>query len=168
MVIVLIGPMGCGKTTIGKLLAKTNDWLFADGDDYHPKENVDKMAAGIPLSDADRKPWLERLAELACETLTGEKTLVLACSALKEEYRRTLGIDQQRVISVYLKGSQDLLAQRVTQRKHQYMDKGLLNSQFVTMEEPTNGIIIEISSSPESIVAEITNQLNNLTSITKR
>ncbi len=160
--------MGCGKTTIGKLLAKTNDWQFADGDDYHPKENVDKMAAGTPLSDADRQPWLARLSELICETITSQKTLVLACSALKEQYRRTLGIDQQRVISVYLKGSKALLAQRVTKRQHQYMDKDLLNSQLSAMEEPADGIIIEISSTPEYIVVEIINQLKNLTSKTKR
>ena len=161
MVIVLIGPMGSGKTTIGKLLAETNGYHFADGDDYHPKENVDKMAAGIALSDEDRQPWLARLADLIDEFSSAPQTLVLACSALKEQYRRTLGIDQQGVISVYLKGSLELLTQRITEREHQYMDKSLLESQLSTMEDPAGGLVVEISSNPLQIVAEITTRISN-------
>lgn len=161
MVIVLIGPMGCGKSTIGKLLAETAGWRFADADDYHPKENITKMAAGISLDDADRQPWLLRLAALINESVADADPLVLACSALKRQYRDTLGIDQEMVMSVYLKGSQELLARRIAERSHPYMSRGLLDSQLATMEEPQGGMVVDISSSPEQIVSEIIAHTND-------
>lgn len=155
MVLVLIGPMGSGKTTIGKLLAERTGWRFADADDYHPQNNIAKMAAGISLNDNDRQPWLVRLSELINRALADEDPLILACSALKQSYREILGVDQETIISVYLKGSQELLAKRVGNRKHQYMNKGLLDSQMATMEEPDQGLVVDISPAPEQIVAEI-------------
>lgn len=155
MVIVLTGPMGCGKTTIGNLLATKLNWRFADGDDYHPPQNVRKMRSGVPLEDADRLPWLQILHDHIQESLLNGENLVLACSALKHSYRKILGIDQQNVVSVFLKGNYELLQQRINGRTHQYMAKGLLTSQLATLEEPRSGLTVDISGSPEEIVAHI-------------
>lgn len=155
MVLVIIGPMGCGKTTIGIMLAHQLGWDFEDGDDYHPPENVEKMRAGIALDDNDRQGWLNTLRDRIDHRLKRDGHLVLACSALKQSYRQILGIDQRRVISVYLKGSVELLEARLKSRQHQYMNNGLLTSQVRTMEEPQGGITVDIDQSPESICREI-------------
>ena len=155
MVIVLIGPMGCGKTTIGKILAARLGWPFDDADDFHPKANVDKMHAGIPLDDGDRQGWLATLGERINQKRTAGENLILACSALKKKYRDLLGIDQQQVFSVYLKGDFDLLRARIEGRNHQYMNKDLLNSQQAAMEEPENGLTLHIGPGPEKLAEEI-------------
>jgi len=159
MILVLIGPMGCGKTTIGILLAKKLQWDFEDGDDFHPPDNVKKMKSGVPLDDADRLPWLIILRNRIQDALTEERNLILACSALKIKYRDILGIDQQSILSVYLKGSRELLQERINLRTHRYMNKKLLDSQLDALEEPAGGIIIDISPDPEHIVDTIINQL---------
>lgn len=155
MVIVLIGPMGCGKTTIGQLLAQTLKWQFYDADDFHPASNKRKMAQGIALDDKDRHPWLEILQTLVKKHLSDETGMVLACSALKQTYRQTLGIDQQQVCSVFLKGSFSLLEARIRARSHAYMAKNLLQSQLDTLETPRTGLSVDISGTPEQIVQNI-------------
>jgi carbohydrate kinase (thermoresistant glucokinase family) len=160
MVLILIGPMGCGKTTIGKLLADRLGWPFHDGDDFHPRENVEKMRSGVALTDQDRKAWLEILSENIKLWLQQGQDTILACSALKQAYRDTLGINQKNVISVYLKGSSELLRERIEARRHPYMNKELLNSQLAILEEPADGITVDISTTPEIVVESI---IKNLT-----
>ncbi|MGI9536493.1 MAG: gluconokinase [Desulfocapsaceae bacterium] len=159
MIIVIIGPMGCGKTTVGELLAERLKWSFADADDFHPPENVEKMRQGIPLDDDDRFGWLTSLGAHIEEQIQRDNNLILACSALKQSYREILGIDQKRTFSVYLKGSFELLQERIAKRSHQYMNESLLQSQLRTMEEPSGGLIVSIDQSPEMICSEIINEL---------
>jgi carbohydrate kinase (thermoresistant glucokinase family) len=160
MVIILMGPMGCGKTTIGKMLAEKLGWPFYDGDDFHPKENVEKMRAGFSLTDEDRKLWLEELYGNIQRWLKDKENSILACSALKRSYRNMLGINQNTVRTVYLKGSYELLRKRIEDRQHPYMDKNLLRSQLDTLEEPKDGLTVDISVTPEIVVSTIIDHLN--------
>lgn len=155
MVLILMGPMGCGKTTIGKMLAEKLGWPFYDADDFHPKENVEKMQTGIALSDEDRKLWLEKLRANMRRWLKDKQNIILACSALKQAYRDILGVNQNTVRTVYLKGSYELLRKRIEERQHRYMDKNLLRSQLDILEEPKDGLCVDISATPEEIVSTI-------------
>jgi len=159
MVLVLMGPMGCGKTAIGKMLAEKLGWPFYDADDFHPKENVEKMRAGIALTDEDRKLWLEKLRANVQRWLKHRQNTILACSALKQAYRDILGVNQSTVRTVYLKGSYELLRKRLEERQHPYMDKNLLRSQLDTLEEPKDGLTVDISATPEIIVGTIIKSL---------
>jgi len=160
MVLILMGPMGCGKTTIGKMLCEKLGWAFYDGDDFHPKKNVEKMRAGIALTDEDRKAWLEKLHANIRRWLRDKQNSILACSALKQAYRDILGVDQDTVKTVYLKGSYELLRKRIEGRQHPYMDKNLLRSQVETLEEPSDGLTVDISATPETIVRIVMDRLN--------
>ena len=159
MVLILMGPMGSGKTTIGKMLAGKLGWPFYDGDSFHPKENVEKMRAGIALTDEDRRLWMEKLRDNIQRWLEQRQDTILACSALKQAYRDILGVDQETVRTVYLKGSYQLLSKRIEERQHPYMDKNLLRSQLDTLEEPKEGLRVDISATPEMIVRTIIQNL---------
>ena len=143
MILVLMGVCGSGKTTVGEALAASLHCAFLDADDFHPPENVAKMAAGEPLTDEDRWPWLDRIAEELARILARGEHAVLACSALKEAYRQRL----QRagdVRIVYLKGDEATIAARLTGRQHKYMPASLLPSQFAALEEPTDAFVVDI------------------------
>lgn len=159
MVIVLMGVSGAGKTTIGRMLADALGWKFCDADDLHSPANKTKMAQGIALTDADRMPWLAAIHDLIAASLAKNLSLVLACSALKQAYREEIAVDPRRVKIVYLKGSRDLIAARIAERKHHFMNKNLLDSQFETLEEPRDVVVIDVDATPDAIVANLRQQL---------
>jgi gluconokinase len=156
MIVLVMGVSGSGKNTVGEPLAQRLGWKFIDGDDYHPPENVKKMAAGVPLQDEDRWPWLDRLNAV----LRREDNAVVGCSALKEAYRRRLlaGIAEHEI--VYLRGSFDLIRSRVEARQHRYMPASLLKSQFETLEPPAKAIEVDVAQPPEANVAAIVERIS--------
>jgi gluconokinase len=155
MIVLVMGVSGVGKTTIGAALAQALGARFIDADDYHPPENVAKMKAGIPLQDADRMPWLKKLNALLRE----ERRAVLACSALKDAYRRQLagGVENFRV--VYLHGTAALIRERMNARQHRYMPPALLDSQLATLEPPADAITVDVAAPLEESVAAIVARL---------
>jgi gluconokinase len=154
MVLIIMGVAGSGKTTVGKLLASQLGWTFADADDYHSAANVEKMRTGIPLTDADRAPWLESLRSLIASWIAGETNAVLACSALKDDYRKRLLVSPE-VHFVYLKGDRALLAERMRARHGHFMAERMLASQLETLEEPEDAVVVDVDMSPAQIVEEI-------------
>ncbi len=155
--IVVMGVSGSGKTTLGMALAKKLNWTFADADDYHPPANVQKMASGEALTDADREPWLEQLHALIEQHLLENQPLVLACSALKASYRQTLTENLEGVQVVFLTGSRELIARRMNNREH-FMPASLLESQLRTLEPPENAIVLNIDQPIEDMVSEVLRQ----------
>jgi gluconokinase len=160
MVIVLMGVSGAGKTVVGRLLADRLGWTFYDADDFHPASNIEKMSHDQPLTDADRRPWLERLRQLVRTTLDSRSNAVLACSALKREYREYLLIDP-RVRLIYLRGSFSLIQERLSHRHDHFMPADLLESQFKALEEPSDAIAVDISGTPSDIVGKILEELKD-------
>jgi gluconokinase len=153
VIVIVMGVSGCGKSTVAKALAQRVGGEYLDADDYHPPANVAKMSAGIPLTDEDRAGWLQTLAQLLTERAQQGLTVFMACSALKEVYRRVLRINPQ-VRFVYLKGDYSQIADRLRQRSGHFMKEELLRSQFATLEEPTGAITISIEGDRESIVSQ--------------
>lgn len=151
MIVVVMGVSGAGKSTIGRRLAERLGIPFLDADEFHPPENVAKMASGTPLSDADRGPWLERLnARLRRET-----SAVLACSALKAAYRDILARGLADCRFVHLRGSIELIRTRLEARSHRYMPASLLESQFATLEPPADAIEVDVEQMPEACAEQI-------------
>jgi gluconokinase len=158
MVILLMGVTGSGKTTVGQALAESLHWQFADADAFHPPANVAKMQAGIPLNDADRAPWLAALRTQIDKWLRTRTNAVLACSALKQAYREQLVVSSD-VKLVYLRGTRELIAERLQERHGHYMDPNLLPSQFATLEEPTDAVVVDVNASVTEIVRRIRTEL---------
>lgn len=154
MIVIVMGVVGAGKTTVGELLACRLGWEFADADDFHPPSNVNKIRNGIPLTDQDREPWLDRLREAIERWTAADKNVVLACSALKRSYRAKLCAGPQ-VGFVYLKGSAALIAERLRSRHGHFAGESILASQMADLEEPDSALTVEISDTPEQIVDEI-------------
>ena len=153
MFIIIMGVSGCGKSTIGKMLAERLEWPFYDGDDFHPAANIAKMAAGIPLNDADRAGWLTAIGELVEKQSKAGMDGVLACSALKESYRNLL--QRAPVRFVYLKGDYETILRRMEMRGPHFMKPDMLQSQFATLEEPTGALTLDVDLSPAEIVQKI-------------
>jgi carbohydrate kinase (thermoresistant glucokinase family) len=159
VIIILMGVSGSGKTTVGKALARDLAWRFVEGDNYHPKENWNKMANAIPLNDLDRQPWLERLSSIIDSHLSNGRDAVLTCSALKKSYQQQLVRDPEQVHLVYLHGSFELILLRLKQRQGHYMPPELLQSQFDALENPDDALTLPVELSPDEIVARIKQQL---------
>lgn len=157
MILILMGVSGSGKTTIGTMLSKKLGWDFYDGDDFHPLANISKMSRGIPLTDEDRATWLDVLASLIQSALAQQKSIILACSALKQAYRERLALDAKQELFVYLKGSYEQILERMQLRPGHYMKPSMLASQFATLEEPADALILDIALSPDEILNRIIN-----------
>ena len=158
VIVVVMGVSGSGKSTVAALLAAALGCQFQEGDDLHPPENVEKMRGGTPLTDADRIPWLHKIAEEIDGWRARSQCGVLTCSALKRSYRDIIIGDRGDVVLVYLKGSHDLIHRRMAARHEHYMPIALLDSQFATLEEPTpdeHPIILDVGGKPADIAHEI-------------
>jgi len=154
-VIVVMGVTASGKTTIGRLLAETLGFEFHDADDFHPEANVTKMRRGEPLSDADRTDWLEALRALIDRAIERGQGLVLACSALKEQYRERLGLPRPGAALVYLRADPELVALRASRRSGHFMPASLIPSQFANLEEPQGAITVDAGQPPAKIVGRV-------------
>jgi gluconokinase len=160
--LIVMGVSGSGKSTIAAKLAERLSWTFEDGDRFHPASNVAKMSAGQPLTDEDRWPWLQAIADEIDRVCVTGAHAVIACSALKRAYRDVLVHGRNDVRIVYLSGTQPLIADRLARRKGHFMPPGLLDSQFKTLEPPTadeNPVTVSIDASVETIVEDIVRQL---------
>ena len=149
-----MGVAGCGKSTIGTMLAHELDWDFYDADDLHSESNRLKMAKNIPLTDEDRAGWLDSLQSLIAQNIQNEKPIVLACSALKKSYRDILIINDQ-VEFIYLRGTYEQIEIRLLQRSGHFMSAKMLASQFDILEEPQDALTIEITHTPQEIISAI-------------
>ena len=154
MVIIVMGVSGSGKTTVGQALAQRIGCTFVDADDHHPAANVTKMRGGEPLTDEDRAPWLAALRTMIDGWLERDETVVLACSALTERIRATLGADRRGIHLVFLSGSRALIASRMRDRDH-FMPPSLLDSQFATLEPPRDALHVDVGLVPQDLVAAV-------------
>jgi gluconokinase len=162
-VIVVMGVAGSGKTTIGALLAGRLDWPYAEADNFHPQSNVDKMAAGHPLTDADRGPWLEAIGRWIDERGAADQPGIVSCSGLKRAYRDMLRDGRPEVRMVFLQGSRDLIMRRMVARHGHFMKADMLDSQFADLEEPgpdEDVLVVSVEHTPEEIVDQIIAELS--------
>jgi gluconokinase len=162
LVLVFMGVSGCGKSTVAALLAGRLGWPFEEGDALHPQANVYKMRSGEPLTDADRLPWLERVADWIDARLDAGENGIITCSALKRSYRRLLDRRRRGVVFVYLAGDRDTIAVRITTRGGHFMPPSLLDSQFAVLEEPgpdEPAIRVEIGPPPQQVAQAVVDEL---------
>ena len=162
LAVVVMGVSGCGKTSVGERLAQALGATFIEGDAFHPPANIERMAAGIALTDADRQGWLETLAAQLGTAVDARRSVVLGCSALKRRYRDTLRSGAPGLHLVHLSGSRELLAARLAARRGHYMPASLLDSQLATLEPPgpdEQAITLDIAAATESLVQEALAQL---------
>jgi gluconokinase len=158
MIVVVMGVSGSGKTTIGTMLAEALHCSFLEGDSLHPPANIKKMSHGIPLTDADRAPWLAAIRDHILAAREHGQCLVVACSALKQQYRDFLS-RKTDITWVYLKGTEEQIRSRIQHRREHYMKAGMLPSQFADLEEPTDALVADISLPPETILRQLLAQL---------
>jgi len=158
VILVVMGVTGAGKTTVGRLLAQELGWEFEEGDDFHSAANIERMRRGIPLSDEDRQPWLERLRGEIAKHDAERRNLVLACSALRKSYRTMLTVGAG-VKFVYLKGDAERIAERLKTRRGHFADEKILPAQFADLEEPDTAVLVDINATPQEIVNQIRKQL---------
>lgn len=159
MVVILMGVSGSGKTTVSQELSRLLGWPFHDADDYHPPANLAKMSSGVPLSEEDRLPWLKTLAGLIRGWLERSENALLACSALTRRSRRLLQGGSPEVRFVYLKGSRQLIGQRLQSRQGHFMPAALLDSQFEALQPPRNALYVDAAQSPQQSAQQIANWL---------
>jgi gluconokinase len=158
MIVIVMGVTGSGKTTVGQMLAQRLGSEFADADDFHSAANKDKMHRGIPLTDADRMPWLVSIHDYLAKENGNGRSVVLGCSALKQSYRMILE-DGLTVQIVYLKGTYEVIDAHLRARKGHFADDKILAAQFADLEEPTDAIVVDVRLEPEQIVEEILKHL---------
>jgi gluconokinase len=158
-VIILMGVSGSGKTTVGRLLAERLGWPFYDGDDFHPKSNIDKMSQGLPLNDRDRRPWLMAIHDLLVGLTARKGRAILACSALKQDYRDLIVNGMGGIKWVYLRGEYPILEERLKRRQGHHFKAALLGSQFEILEEPEDALVVQVDTPAESIVERIRGEL---------
>ncbi len=160
MVVIVMGVSGAGKTTVGRSLAADLGWRFVDADDLHPRSNVMKMAAGAPLTDEDRAPWLRKLRDEVARSLAQGEDVVIAFSGLKQSYRTLLEeMDPAHVKWVFLHAPHEVLARRISQRQGHFMPASLLKSQLATMEIPDRALSVDVTPPPVDIVKRIRDAL---------
>jgi len=159
MIVIVMGVVGAGKTTVGQLLAEQLGWEFADADQYHSAANVERIRRGIGLTDGDRAPWLQSLHDAIVQWIHRGQNVVLACSALKRSYRQELAAGPE-VKFVYLKGSAPLIAERLRARRGHFANEQILNSQLLDLEEPAAALTVEITGTPQQIVGFIRKRLS--------
>lgn len=158
MIVIVMGVVGSGKTTVGWSLSEQLGWGFADADDFHSPANVEKIRKGIALGDEDRGPWLESLRAAITQWIAEKRNFVLACSALKRSYRRELSVGPE-VRFVYLKGSAELIVERLRSRHGHFAGEQILASQFADLEEPEDAVTVEIAAPPPQVAREIREKL---------
>jgi gluconokinase len=176
MVFIVMGVSGSGKTTVGKALSKRFGWKYYEGDEYHPAGNIEKMKRGIPLDDEDRLPWLQSLRKIIEEAANKNENIVIACSALKEAYREILRghvpdlplSANNEVKFIYLKGSYNTIKERMEKRPDHFFKPEMLKSQFNTLEEPQDAIIIDISKPNQETISDVIESVRGYLSYQKK
>jgi gluconokinase len=161
-IVVVMGVSGSGKTTIADGVARAQGWQLLEGDAFHPPSNIAKMESGTPLTDEDRWPWLQAIAHRADELQAAGQSVVIACSVLKRAYRAIVIGDRDHTLLVYLRGSKQLIHDRMAARKGHFMPAALLDSQFATLEEPgpdENAIVVDIGGQPQAIIDTAVGQI---------